>query len=187
MARITLDIILSLLKEIDKHNFKVTSKSLTHVPEYYLNVHLGEKLSEKGFSIEFEMPTRELIDVLQIPKEKITDELRSGNIDLVLKTGIKESVKHLVELKRNSKVAELHKDIKRLSLFAKISNKRSTNRSFLIFTTTAKESNVHQKLDSLAIELGVNITYLNFKSCCEHTRKTRSYGRDVHVWCCQIV
>lgn len=194
MERLTLEKMIHILKKVDSHNAKVTGKSLNHVPEYYINVQLGERLNKLGYGIEFEMPTSKICEYLEISdtmqkEAKHRDEaLRNGQVDLVVKTKEKSSIRHLVELKRGSKVESLKKDVERILFYATCAEKRSIRRGFIVFVTHVNPNNVAQKLEIIAKTTGANITFDFLQSKLNNTKEYKGILRDkkLFIWCCEV-
>ena len=200
MKSLKLPILLELLKKVDKHNAKVTRKSLNHVPEYYINVLLGEQIHKLGYRIEFEMHTDNVIKALNISESTLNQamsqgvDLRSGRVDLVVKTPELESFKHIIEIKRGAKAGGLEKDIRRINYFSDTANKRSVQRGFIVFVTGTTPDTVVKKLTELEQKIGSSIEGDYFQSILnnnkEYTNNTDNtpFTKDtpIYVWCCEV-
>ena len=156
MEKLTRDILLNLLKKIDKKAIKETNKSLNHLPEYYLNVKLSDELYKEGYGFEIEKPASEVAQELKIDLEsvyfdnsEIKDRILNGRIDLVVTTQEKRSLRNLIELKIGTKESKLKLDIDRLAWFSQYSEKRSIQRSFLIFSTAKSINSIGNTINSL--------------------------------------
>ena len=204
MERLTLEKIDDFLQKIDKKSKKETQTSLNRLPEYYLGVKLSDYLYKSGYGFELEKSAKEIVNSLvidhlklkdsasKLAKELNTDEdkiikrVTNGRVDLVVLTENKRSIKHLIELKIGSKLTKLEQDITRLIFFSKISDKRSIQRSFMVFTSSGlNESSVEDKIQKLADNFNTKINYISFKANLKST-KGRSIGKDIFVWTIEI-
>jgi hypothetical protein len=204
MEKLTLENIVGFLQVIDKKSKIETRKSLNHLPEYYLGVKLSDCLYKSGHGFELEKPTKEIIELLRtdnlkikqtvselskklkIDEDKIIKRVTNGRVDLVALTQEKNSIRNLIELKKGAKISKLENDITRLIFFSKISDKRSIQRSFLVFVSTLDERLIEDKIQILANSFNIDINYINFKAKLESTKKT-SIGRDVFVWAIEVI
>jgi len=92
----------------------------------------------------------------------------------------------LIELKKGSKISKLEKDITRLIFFSKISDKRSIQRGFLIFTSSIKESLIEDSIQLLADNFNITINYISFKTKLKSTKRS-SLDKDVFVWAIEVI
>lgn len=204
MVKLTLEVIVEFLQKIDKKSATETQISLNRLPEYYLGVKLSDYLYKAGYGFELEKPAKEIADSLDVDdlklkqtvsllasklgigEDKLIKRITNGRVDLVVLTSEKRSIRHLIELKKGSKLASLEKDITRLIFFSKVSDKKSVQRSFMIFTSYGlQESLVESKIQELADTFESTIKFMNFNTKLKNT-KGRSIGKDVCVWAIEV-
>ncbi len=203
MSKLTLDVLEKALRAIDQKNGELSTKSLNHLPEFYLPVKLSDQLHKIGYGFELEKRVQEVTQTLGIDhadllkvssqlslkmgviEEKTIKRITNGRIDLAVLTGTNRSLKHLIEFKIGSKMAQLEQDMLRLMCFALASKKKSVQRSFLVFVSGLSEANIDSKLDTLCNSFGVDISYKYFTSKLQCTRES-SVNRDIRVWIVEI-
>jgi hypothetical protein len=188
MEKLTRSILIKLLENIDKKSIKETHKSLNHLPEYYLNVKLSDELYKKGYGFELEKPASEVatdlkIDIVNIEfdNSEIENRILNGRVDLVVTTREKRSLRNLIELKIGTKESKLKLDVDRLVWFSQRSEKKSIQRSFLIFSTSKTTDSISNMIHSLG-EYYEELTFKHelFTSKQPSTRE-KSEGKDVSI------
>ncbi|KLV06819.1 hypothetical protein C9I92_00495 [Photobacterium ganghwense] len=114
-------VMLDALEHAARNAMEYSAVHIRKMPEYYLNVHIGQALSEffPNIGYRLEMPVIHVLDKLKVSLPTSPDDLRvAGKLDLVITSRKTGNLRHVVEVKRSLLSIQLIKEAKRIKALA---------------------------------------------------------------------